>query len=746
MSVRLSLKEAVDEIFRTRSEMSDREPFFLIIGAGLSVPSIPTASELQIQLEEKYNKDKIRYNLPDLVPPSTDPIDLYSFWFEKAFPQPIMRRDFLKTLMQGKPPTPAMLRLAHLLISRRLSSLVITPNFDDLLSTALLLFGTHPIVSDHPETVSRIEIGDASTIKIAHVHGSFQFYDCCNLRGEITEQSQIHTRPSGGSMAFFLNQILNHKSPILIGYSGWDHDVILTALKQRLKTRPASHVYWFCHTVASYDRLSRDITDSDYVRFILPEGKPNSASLDLSTSDPHTADVALMHRAAFEPATLQAVDVLDALNERFEIDEPMLTQNPFEHLALRLEATYTSTGSAPFQDEARIDHYDLHSVVRRLRHAAVRESEERVDSEKALERIRTLIRRSNYKRAVIVASDATPAYIATIDVAEHESLREFVELFRRAVSAARTKSTDPAFESLMSAADTLIQSSMDERDRAASANARLTRAKAFTREHQHQQALEFIDAALSLLDGTANSDARGIQVDALLGKGVNILLTDSADPHGYEALDEVIKSPIEGRKHAIYHAYNHKADFLNTSGDPGRALSVYSEFISRFGMDEEARDDVIATVRAAARMANRSNLYDEALRFVEISERLLKTAVSPQQAASLRATGLSKAQALNGLGQSAAAILALEQLDRLDDAELPKSSQLDVMRSLARMHIERNEFSKARDYYSRAISTFEHEKSDYMKRRVAEMRDALLELSEGTTEEALPAEDREDDT
>jgi hypothetical protein len=46
----------------------------------------------------------------------------------------------------------------------------------------LRLFGDQPIVYDEPKTFGRINDGDKD-IQIVHVHGSYRFYDCCNLEG-----------------------------------------------------------------------------------------------------------------------------------------------------------------------------------------------------------------------------------------------------------------------------------------------------------------------------------------------------------------------------------------------------------------------------------------------------------------------------------------------------------------------------------------------------------------------------------
>jgi hypothetical protein len=63
----------------------------------------------------------------------------------------------------------ANFRLAHLLIEGAISNLVLTANFDDLLSRALTLFGCGHIVCDHPGALQRIDFEDNRDVQIIHL-------------------------------------------------------------------------------------------------------------------------------------------------------------------------------------------------------------------------------------------------------------------------------------------------------------------------------------------------------------------------------------------------------------------------------------------------------------------------------------------------------------------------------------------------------------------------------------------------
>ena len=228
----IDLETAVDHILRACNARHKKghSPFFFLVGGGISFPPIPLASEIVEHCKAKAAKECTRKT----EPPGKQLIDIYSHWFDQAYPQPSDRQEYLRELIEGKPVSHANLYLAHLLLEKTITNLVVTPNFDDFLSRALTLFGKPHIVCDHPSTVGRIH-PDQDDIQIIHVHGTYWFYDCCNLLGEINERSQSSAQTSS-TMASLLDRILWERSPLVIGYGGWEGDVIMTALKRRLQS------------------------------------------------------------------------------------------------------------------------------------------------------------------------------------------------------------------------------------------------------------------------------------------------------------------------------------------------------------------------------------------------------------------------------------------------------------------------------------------------------------------------------
>ena len=405
MSQALDLQTAVDHIVQACREpgLETRSPFFLIVGSGISHPSVPLARQILDACRERA-RDLGRTQQP----PPGKPIDEYSHWFQLAFPQPAQRQRYLRSLIEGTPISPANLRLAHLLLCRALTSLVVTPNFDDLLSRALTLFGQSHIVCDHPSTTERINT-EGDDIQVVHVHGSYWFYDCCNLRGEI-EQRSSPSVASKQTMAALLDRILIHRSPLVLGYSGWEGDVIMTALKRRLETSLPYNIYWFCHARDNVDNLPPYLTENSQVVFVLPPpaltralSKETGATSPLPAEDLLSLppkDAHLPEDSSAKDPVLAAQSVLDALLRGFGCDEPKLASDPLKFFADQLRRSI-----APDSIESQEpDVYFLKSIVERVERANSVEAVVSREVQSHLEDVRAAIRRSEYNQAFAGAS------------------------------------------------------------------------------------------------------------------------------------------------------------------------------------------------------------------------------------------------------------------------------------------------------------------------------------------------------
>jgi SIR2-like protein len=305
------IKQACDETIAGES------PFFIIADAGISVPSVPVASQIESECKAKAAK----YGRVDEPPPRSTPIDTYSHRFQRAFPQAKQRQNYFRKLIENKPITHANLRLAHLLGDKRLATLVVTPNFDDFISRALTLFGQPHIACDHPGTVERIN-PESNDVQILHVHGTYWFYDGCNLRGEIEQRTQDLPNQSV-TMSLALGNILSRHSPLVIGYAGWENDVIMTSLRRRLNSGLGNNLYWFCFRRGDADSLPVWLREHRDVCVVLPP------EFSATSAD---SQVELSSKAVIKPdeqeKTLTAHKVLDTFIEAFELLAPALTRDP----------------------------------------------------------------------------------------------------------------------------------------------------------------------------------------------------------------------------------------------------------------------------------------------------------------------------------------------------------------------------------------------------------------------------------
>ena len=410
----IDLSEAVRQIRRT-CDLHER-PFFFMVGAGISNPPVPLASEM---IEEcKRQASGVG------EPPKLSQIDRYSFWLSRAFPSPADRQKYLLTLIKDKYISQANLHLAHILLEKRIGSLVVTTNFDDFLSRALTHFGRQHIVCDHPDTIQRIRL-ETTDVQVLHVHGTYWFYDCCNLKGEIGTRSE-RSPSTVFSVADFLEDALRDHSPLVVGYSGWDGDVFMSALSRRLKRQLRYNLYWFCHDRAAPEKLPLEIKNHENVFFVIPalsgtipddigHKPPRRPSAHAAKGKPAAIVQKLPEEPRLEP-TLPATKVFVELKMAFGLDEPKLTRDPLGFLADQLRVSFP-----PERGETQgRDIYVISNVVAKIEKARRLLSEATERNELRSEGVFKAVRRSQYREAILLAADVSMADLS------QEHLRDLV--------------------------------------------------------------------------------------------------------------------------------------------------------------------------------------------------------------------------------------------------------------------------------------------------------------------------------
>jgi Caspase domain/SIR2-like domain len=408
----IGIEQALSEIKQACEDSPSephKSPFFLITGAGISFPPVPLANEIIRQCKEIATLHKREAaGKTDCV------LDEYSTWFSLAYPQPRQRQRYLKKLIENRPISLANLRLAHLLAARVLTNLVVTTNFDDYLTRALLLFGNSPVVCDHPRTVARID-PDGPELQIVHAHGSYLFYDCANLTGEVVGRARFD-RDSSLTILGLLDTILWKRSPILVGYSGWEGDVIMSALKRRLGggNPLGTALYWFCFDRESATKSPEWLRDNPEVRLVAPPERVNT------NGDTSSAVGGRSPESGAEGGTkLPAQHVFEEFIKAFNAPEPKLFSDPFDYFASQLETALPT--------DLDNDPYSFRSLIERIRTAQKRGSTRGSRPVKAarnvLEALRTAIRESHFRRAWQSASEllARPAALTPEEIKEVRS-------------------------------------------------------------------------------------------------------------------------------------------------------------------------------------------------------------------------------------------------------------------------------------------------------------------------------------
>ncbi|RKG58166.1 hypothetical protein D7X30_16985 [Corallococcus sp. AB011P] len=409
----LSLDEAAFEIHQAclaSIENGESPPFFFITGAGISHPPIPLARQII-----EHCKDKAKGHPALASPQSQSPLNEYSYWFSLAYPHPQQRTQYFEKLISNEYISAANLRLAHLLLNedpaKRLTNLVFTLNFDNFLSRALTTFGKHHVVCDHPQTTARINLNDWRTTQVVHVHGSYNFYDCRNLASEIANAAVLS--PTSQSMPSLLDAALRNRAPLVVGYSGWEGDIVMSALKRRLdgQTLPFN-LYWFCFSPSNIDTLPAWLKHHENIRFVInknSQATPSAQPLSEGVAGTITPVSTTLAPGAAPKNQLPAHMVFERLSQAFSFPAPGISLDPLEFIARQMEKNLPKETNLPDGE----DLYQFRAVVSEIRAArAVLLERPKGQAAQLLEEMREAIRTSQFEAIALLAEKA-PAEMST---------------------------------------------------------------------------------------------------------------------------------------------------------------------------------------------------------------------------------------------------------------------------------------------------------------------------------------------
>ncbi|HET6980312.1 MAG TPA: SIR2 family protein [Pyrinomonadaceae bacterium] len=240
--------------------------FCFILGAGVSRSSgIATGGEMaNIWLSELYEAENFDgLSLEEWATPERLGIDGFqSENLARFYPQLYQQRygdheqagyAFLESQMEGKEPSYGYSVLSYLL-SETSHRVVITTNFDNLVSDALSIHSSRfPIVIGH-DTLAQYAAVELRRPLIAKIHGALGF-------SPKSHPEEISLLPEGWRNA--LARILDHYTPIVIGYEG--NDGSLMGFLKSLPPQIPDRVFWCVYAPDAgadcVDRVSPDVCD-----------------------------------------------------------------------------------------------------------------------------------------------------------------------------------------------------------------------------------------------------------------------------------------------------------------------------------------------------------------------------------------------------------------------------------------------------------------------------------------------------
>lgn len=325
--MKINLNEAIN-LIKTTVDLN-LNPYFFVVGAGISVPEIPLSGKIIDICKGKVRARNASYYeecIRETEVYENDPMKYYSRWISLAYPNRIDRSSFFKKLILKAKISSANLMLGQILSSRKIASTVFTTNFDDKIKAALELIGEKDFFVSENAMDNLVINPYSKSIQIVHVHGTYHFYDCANIESEI---SGVAAQSGTISSSTVMKSFLSSQAPIIVGYSGWENDVIMSCLKERLNyPTPLSYI-WVCYSQNDYDSLPEWLKNNDNMNFVIPE-------ISRHTCDEN--DHLLFDLSNIETTkTIESKKFFAELISHFKLEAPDLFVNPFSYYSKQIE-------------------------------------------------------------------------------------------------------------------------------------------------------------------------------------------------------------------------------------------------------------------------------------------------------------------------------------------------------------------------------------------------------------------------
>jgi tetratricopeptide (TPR) repeat protein len=688
LSTTLPFDEVIQELASSCPPPEEPNPYVFIVGAGISYPSVPLASEITAHCQKRAEGFKI-----PPPPRDTSPMKLYSYWFEKAYPQPHQRQQYLQSLIENKSISLANFRLAHLLLSKRVATTVVTPNFDDFLWRALITLGDENVLlCDNPNTEHRIKVNSGS-VQIVHVHGTYRHYDLANLEPEI-EARASQSPATNQTMSHLLDAIFRDHSPIVVGYSGWENDVIMRAIRRRVETYLGYKLYWFCHKKDTVDTLPAWLKGHNLVVFGAPHDPASKETLaSLSDSNPAVAgsdkcdgettraipgSPNLISATADPKGALEAQMVFDRLVVALGLDSPPLVKDPLQFFADRLEKSLPKDGSLTGGAIA----YSFASIIEDVKNARQllkRESENATSTDKVLlERMRDAVSRSQYQEALTIASEIA------VEKLSKEDLRGLVDTLSVSGQNADPKTADilPGLNTLAMASQLVADVDNGPKASLALADAWLLQQTELARRGLDEDAFTVSGNLLRRFGGTDMAELQAYVTKSLSRKAYALWKLNrntEAIPIYDEILNRVAGSNLPALQEQAAKALVNKGIVLRILNRSEEAIALHDELVRRFADSTlpALQEQVGKALVNKGFMLGALNRREEAIAAYDDLLRRFADSTFPALQEQVAQALVNKGFTLGALNRSEEAIAAYDDLlRRFADSTLPALQKL----------------------------------------------------------------------
>jgi len=172
----------------------------------------------------------------------------YSYYFEKCYPDPLVRQEFLSSLVRDKKPSIGFMCLSALVGQQKLNT-VWTTNFDDLIERAISKMDIScQVVS--PENAKSVQNFRSDIPTVVKLHGDFRYDALQNTDEELQKlEDNLHN--------YFL-EAATQRGLLIVGYSGSDESVLQTLEKalERANAFPKGLIWCIPKEVVPNERLS----------------------------------------------------------------------------------------------------------------------------------------------------------------------------------------------------------------------------------------------------------------------------------------------------------------------------------------------------------------------------------------------------------------------------------------------------------------------------------------------------------